>query len=170
MGGIRGQSGSSDDGPTDSRTAGQKRADALVLICGFFLDHHTTRPTSGGQRPHVAVTVDLQVLARTAPGSHHGPTGPWWARRRHRPATVLRPSRHPGDHQRPIRNPRRRTKNQGDTHRVTYRRGATRPVLSGTRMRHTTLVLGSAPHHPLGQRRVSPPEPTAACSAANTTK
>ncbi len=73
MGGIRGQSGSSDDGPTDSRTAGQKRADALVLICGFFLDHHTTRPTSGGQRPHVAVTVDLQVLARTAPGRAMAP-------------------------------------------------------------------------------------------------
>ncbi len=57
-----------DDGPSDDRTAGQKRADALVLICGFFLDHHTTRPTSGGQRPHVAVTVDLAVLAKTTPG------------------------------------------------------------------------------------------------------
>ena len=57
-----------DDGPTDTRTAGQKRADALILICGYFLDHHTTRPTSGGQRPQVAVTVDLAVLARTVPG------------------------------------------------------------------------------------------------------
>ena len=56
------------DGPTDTRTAGQKRADALVMICGFFLDHHTTRPTSGGQRPHVAVTVDLAVLAKTTIG------------------------------------------------------------------------------------------------------
>ncbi len=57
-----------DVGPSDDRTAGQKRADALVLICGYFLDHHTTRPTTNGQRPHVAVTVDLTVLARTKPG------------------------------------------------------------------------------------------------------
>ena len=54
--------------PIDDHTAGQKRADALVLICGYFLDHHTTRPTAGGHRPHVAVTVDLAVVARTVPG------------------------------------------------------------------------------------------------------
>ena len=54
--------------PVDDRTAGQKRADALVLICGYFLDHHPSRPTAGGQRPHVVVTVDLAVLARTVPG------------------------------------------------------------------------------------------------------
>ena len=62
-----------EDGPADDRTAGQKRADALVLICGFFLDHHSTRPTTGGQRPHVAVTVDLAVVARTIAGRAMAP-------------------------------------------------------------------------------------------------
>ena len=62
-----------DDGPADDRTAGQKRADALVSICGFFLDHNTTRPTTGGQRPHVAITVDLQVLALSTPGRATAP-------------------------------------------------------------------------------------------------
>ena len=62
-----------DEDPSDDRTAGQERAEALLLICGYFIDHHTTRPISGGQRPHVAVTVDLAVLARTTPGRADAP-------------------------------------------------------------------------------------------------
>ena len=57
-----------DDGPRDERTAGEKRADALLLIVGFFVDHHATRPTSAGVRPHVTISVDLEVLALRTPG------------------------------------------------------------------------------------------------------
>ena len=57
-----------EDGPRDARSAGQKRADALLLIVGFFVDHHTTRPTSSGVRPHVTISVDLDVVALRTPG------------------------------------------------------------------------------------------------------
>jgi hypothetical protein len=39
------------------------RADALTLIGQYFLDNHQSLGTSGGSRPHVSVTVDLDVLA-----------------------------------------------------------------------------------------------------------
>ncbi len=48
----------SDDG---SRTPAQRRAEALVEICRFFLDHQQTRP-GGRHRPHLNVVVDLDSL------------------------------------------------------------------------------------------------------------
>ena len=45
------------DGP-DPRTAGQRRADALVEVC----QHASKAPTDGGQRPQVVVTVSYDVL------------------------------------------------------------------------------------------------------------
>lgn len=43
------------------RTATQRRADALGEICRQWLDS-SDRPISGGERPHVTVTMDLQSL------------------------------------------------------------------------------------------------------------
>lgn len=57
-----------DGGPGDDRTAGEQRADALLLIVAFFLDHLRTRPSSAGVRPHVSVCVDLGVLGLERPG------------------------------------------------------------------------------------------------------
>jgi len=48
--------------PQDLRTSGQRRADALVDICRFWLDHNDAIVTSGGEKPHVTVTVDYSVL------------------------------------------------------------------------------------------------------------
>jgi hypothetical protein len=45
----------------DGRTATQRRADALGEICRRYLDTGHT-PISGGQRPHLNVTVDLDGL------------------------------------------------------------------------------------------------------------
>ena len=39
----------------------QRRADALVEICRFFLDHQQSRP-GGRHRPHLNVVVDLEAL------------------------------------------------------------------------------------------------------------
>lgn len=46
----------------DTRSAPQRNADALTDICRFFLDHNDSIETSGGEKPHVTVTVDFQIL------------------------------------------------------------------------------------------------------------
>jgi hypothetical protein len=46
----------------DPRTPAQRRADALEQICRSYLDR-ADRPTVGGERPHLVVTVPLRVLA-----------------------------------------------------------------------------------------------------------
>lgn len=49
------------------RTAAQRRADALVDVCRFFLDHQ--RGHRGGRhRPHVNVVIELDALHRGGPG------------------------------------------------------------------------------------------------------
>jgi hypothetical protein len=51
--------------PGDTRTPAQRRADALVELCRQALNRGAA-PTSGGERPHVNVTVDLGTLERRA--------------------------------------------------------------------------------------------------------
>lgn len=46
---------------SDTRTFGQVRADALSDICRFSLDH-AGLSTSGGMRPHLLLTIDLETL------------------------------------------------------------------------------------------------------------
>jgi hypothetical protein len=46
---------------SDRRTFGQVRADALTDICRFSLDH-ADLPTSGGMKPHLLLTIDLETL------------------------------------------------------------------------------------------------------------
>jgi hypothetical protein len=48
----------------DTRSAPQRNADALTDICRFFLDHNDSVETSGGEKPHITVTVDYQILSR----------------------------------------------------------------------------------------------------------
>ena len=48
-------------GPPDLRTPRQRRADALVELARRYLDA-PERPSVGGERPHVTVTVDLDAL------------------------------------------------------------------------------------------------------------
>lgn len=45
----------------DHRTPTQRRADALGVVCRAWLDS-ADRPTVGGERPHVVVTMDLESL------------------------------------------------------------------------------------------------------------
>ena len=49
----------------DRRTPAQRRADALGDICSFYLDHNTDTVTSGGEKPHITVTVDYDILKGT---------------------------------------------------------------------------------------------------------
>jgi len=46
----------------DHRTPAQRRADSLVDIHRFWLDHNTEVRTSGGEKPHITVTVDYRQL------------------------------------------------------------------------------------------------------------
>ena len=46
----------------DRRSMGQRNADALDEICRFWLDHNTTVRMSGGERPHITVTVPYEIL------------------------------------------------------------------------------------------------------------
>jgi hypothetical protein len=50
----------------DHRNAGQRRADALVDICGVCL-HHGKFSSSGNVRPHLLVTAPLEALTSGAP-------------------------------------------------------------------------------------------------------
>ena len=94
-------------GAEDDRTPAQKRADALGEICRQWLDL-AERPTVGGERPHVTVTVDADELrarggadafrAREDPDGragageldHAGPVGSEAARRLACDASVMR--------------------------------------------------------------------------------
>jgi len=46
----------------DHRTPAQRRADSLVDIHRFWLDHNDDVQTSGGEKPHITVTVDYRQL------------------------------------------------------------------------------------------------------------
>ena len=50
----------------DGRVPAQRRADALLHICRSYLDHNPA--TVAGERPHLSVVVDLEVLERRATG------------------------------------------------------------------------------------------------------
>jgi Domain of unknown function (DUF222) len=69
----------------DPRTPTQRRVDALGEICRRWLDRRSSDPGASGERPHVAVIVDLQSLeARSGHRSelqHVGPIHPETARR-----------------------------------------------------------------------------------------
>ncbi|HEX2039301.1 MAG TPA: DUF222 domain-containing protein [Acidimicrobiales bacterium] len=52
----------SDAADEPPRTPAHRRADALVDVCRFYLDHRGTQP-SGRHRPHLNVVVDYRELA-----------------------------------------------------------------------------------------------------------
>ena len=59
-----------DADPSDSRTPGQRRVDALGVICRRWLDD-PDRPRIAGERPHLNVLVDVRTLQGEA-GSAKG--------------------------------------------------------------------------------------------------
>ena len=63
---IRSATSSDADGEP-VRTAPQRRADALVDVCRWFLDHQASPPTARC-RPHLDVTVGVEDLAEEGPG------------------------------------------------------------------------------------------------------
>lgn len=58
------------------RAASQRRADALVDLCRWFLDHHGQSPARR-HRPHVNVVVDLEEVEHRATGSARVLDGPY---------------------------------------------------------------------------------------------
>jgi len=44
------------------RSPAQRRADAVVDICSFWLTHNQDAVTSGGEKPHVTITLDYSTL------------------------------------------------------------------------------------------------------------
>jgi uncharacterized protein DUF222/HNH endonuclease len=80
-------------GAGDGRSHAQRRADALGEICRQWLDR-SARPEVGGERPHITVTVDLEVLrgrlGSTCKFDHGGPVHPEVARRLACDASVSR--------------------------------------------------------------------------------
>ena len=61
-----------DTGAAPARTPGHRRADALVEVCRWFLDHQHTNPR-GRHRPHVNLVVDADHVHHW---EHGGPTRP----------------------------------------------------------------------------------------------
>jgi hypothetical protein len=80
-------------GIPDDRTPAQRRADALSEICRQWLDQ-AERPTVGGERPHVNVTVDADALGtgsgRIGELDHTGPVSAETAKRLACDASVMR--------------------------------------------------------------------------------
>ena len=70
--------------PDDHRTPAQRRVDALGEVCRRWLDA-SDRPTVAGERPHIAVIVDIEALRGLAGArsefDHVGPIHPEIARR-----------------------------------------------------------------------------------------
>jgi len=64
----------SPDAPGEDRLAPRHRADALVDVCRFFLDHQMTHP-GGRHRPHLNVVIDAADLAAGG-GGHFVDGGP----------------------------------------------------------------------------------------------
>ena len=62
-------------GGTDGRTSAQRRADALVELARHGLDH-AELPDTAGERPHINVTIDLQVLQTGKGAAELDFTGP----------------------------------------------------------------------------------------------
>jgi Domain of unknown function (DUF222) len=44
----------------------QRRVDALVAVCAFFVEHIDNATTSRGVRPHISAIVDIETLAGLA--------------------------------------------------------------------------------------------------------
>jgi hypothetical protein len=76
----------------DMRTPTQRRADALGELCRRYLDC-PDRPTVGGERPHLTVTVDVQTLkggSGIGQADHVGPVHSEIARRLACDASLMR--------------------------------------------------------------------------------
>ncbi|MDP9070591.1 MAG: HNH endonuclease, partial [Actinomycetota bacterium] len=58
---------SADTEAEPARSPGQRRADALVDVCRFFLDHEHHVP-AGRHRPHLNVVIDYDALVSGVPG------------------------------------------------------------------------------------------------------
>lgn len=59
--------------PTDTRTYPQRMVDALTDVCRFYLDHGDAAPTSGGEKPHINVTVEYDQLVPADAPQEDGP-------------------------------------------------------------------------------------------------
>jgi Domain of unknown function (DUF222)/HNH endonuclease len=81
--------------PSDRRTPAQRRADALGEVCRQWLEG-ADRPSVGGEKPHLTVTVDVEALREgeggggTAELDHVGPVRPEVARRLGCDASIMR--------------------------------------------------------------------------------
>ena len=53
-------------GPDDHRPVDERRADALVELCTWWLERGHTSPSCGGTRPHLSVLTTPDVLAGTS--------------------------------------------------------------------------------------------------------
>jgi Domain of unknown function (DUF222) len=89
----------------DLRTPGQRRADALGEVCRQWLAS-SDRPSVGGERPHVVLTVDLQTLEGRA-GRIVRAAGRRAGHRGGRQAIGMRCERDPSDHTGRLRTTRR---------------------------------------------------------------
>ena len=82
--------GESRSGQGEDRTPAQRRADALGEICRRYLDS-SDRPTVGGERPHLTMTVDVQAMGGGGGELDHvGPVDPEIARRMACDASIMR--------------------------------------------------------------------------------
>ncbi|CAB5078362.1 MAG: DUF222 domain-containing protein [Actinobacteria bacterium] len=50
------------DDEGETRLAAERRADALVALCAFYLDNHQRHGDAGRQRPNVSVVIDLPTM------------------------------------------------------------------------------------------------------------
>ncbi len=56
------------DAETETRTAKERRADALIDICQYFLDNQRTK-RGGRHRPHLNLVADVETSTPACPGA-----------------------------------------------------------------------------------------------------
>lgn len=59
---LRSQTDPANLGRDDHRSMPQRNAEALVDVCRFWLDHNDDISISGGERPHITVTIPYATL------------------------------------------------------------------------------------------------------------
>jgi len=144
-------------GGKDLRTPARRRADALCELAHRYLDS-SERPTVGGERPHVTVTVDVRALRNGHTGGgdcavsgrceldHVGAVSPATARRLACDAGVA------GGDGRFLRAPGRGTTNPGGLGGLAPGGGAQGPAVRIPCLHQTPRLVRRPARDPLGRK------------------
>ena len=142
-----------DPSPDDLRSPSKRRADALVEICRYFLDHGDL-PMEGGEAPHISVAITWDAVATACTATRTSPNlfGPSLSPEQLAELLCDCKTR-PRDHRTRQPTPRRRPRTPHRAPLDPPRRRRTRQGLPLPRLRPKTPPVQGPPRRPVGPRR-----------------